>query len=177
MIDLVKEKLAGLFIGRKFRSEQHTQRSFKDFFKRSFTFLVLMPDNDTDFHYAIEVLKGLSLNKKHATVFTQEFRANLVPVKYRPQVVEYTEKDIGRLYIPSKRLMEKLNSLRFNAILDLNRKENIFCSIVASMVNSPIKMGFKKGNSDKYYNVQITSKEENPEVSYKNYLNCLEMFN
>ena len=50
MIDLVKEKLAGLFIGRKFRSEQHTQRSFKDFFKRSFTFLVLMPDNDTDFH-------------------------------------------------------------------------------------------------------------------------------
>ena len=100
-----------------------------------------------------------------------------MPVKYRPQVVEYTEKDIGRLYIPSKRLMEKLNSLRFNAILDLNRKENIFCSIVANMVNSPIKMGFKKGNSDKYYNVQITSKEENPEVSYKNYLNCLEMFN
>ena len=103
-----------------------------------------MPDNDTDFHYAIEVLKGLNLNKKHATVFTQEFRANLVPVKYRPQVVEYTDRDISRLYIPSKKLMDKLRSLRFNAILDLNRKENIFCSIVASMVNAPIKWVFKK---------------------------------
>lgn len=176
MIDFVKEKLAGLIVGKKSRSEYYTTRSFRDFFKKSFTFLVLMPDNDTDFHYAIEVLKGLSLNKKHATVFTQEFRANLVPVKYRPQVVEYTDKDISRLYIPSKKLMEKINSLRFNAILDLNRKENIFCSVVSSMVNAPIKVGFKKSNADKYYNLQISNKEENPELSYKNYLNCLEMF-
>lgn len=176
MIDFVKEKLAGLIVGKKSRSEYYTTRSFRDFFKKSFTFLVLMPDNDTDFHYAIEVLKGLSLNKKHATVFTQEFRANLVPVKYRPQVVEYTDKDISRLYIPSKKLMEKINSLRFNAILDLNRKENIFCSVVSSMINAPIKVGFKKSNADKYYNLQISNKEENPELSYKNYLNCLEMF-
>jgi hypothetical protein len=176
VIDFVKEKLAGLIVGKKSRSEYYTTRSFRDFFKKSFTFLVLMPDNDTDFHYAIEVLKGLSLNKKHATVFTQEFRANLVPVKYRPQVVEYTDKDISRLYIPSKKLMEKINSLRFNAILDLNRKENIFCSVVSSMVNAPIKVGFKKSNADKYYNLQISNKEENPELSYKNYLNCLEMF-
>lgn len=176
MIDFVKEKLAGLIVGKKSRSEYYTTRSFRDFFKKSFTFLVLMPDNDTDFHYAIEVLKGLSLNKKHATVFTQEFRANLVPIKYRPQVVEYTDKDISRLYIPSKKLMEKINSLRFNAILDLNKKENIFCSVVSSMVNAPIKVGFKKSNADKYYNLQISNKEENPELSYKNYLNCLEMF-
>ena len=176
MIDFVKEKLAGLIVGKKSRSEYYTTRSFRDFFKKSFTFLVLMPDNDTDFHYAIEVLKGLSLNKKHATVFTQEFRANLVPVKYRPQVVEYTDKDISRIYIPSKKLMEKINSLRFNAILDLNRKENIFCSVVSSMINAPIKVGFKKSNADKYYNLQISNKEENPELSYKNYLNCLEMF-
>jgi hypothetical protein len=176
VIDFVKEKLAGLIVGKKSRLEYYTTRSFRDFFKKSFTFLVLMPDNDTDFHYAIEVLKGLSLNKKHATVFTQEFRANLVPVKYRPQVVEYTDKDISRLYIPSKKLMEKINSLRFNAILDLNRRENIFCSVVSSMVNAPIKVGFKKSNADKYYNLQISNKEENPELSYKNYLNCLEMF-
>ncbi|OGU84424.1 MAG: hypothetical protein A2W11_10670 [Ignavibacteria bacterium RBG_16_35_7] len=72
--------------------------------------------------------------------------------------------------------MEKLTSLRFNAILDLNRKENIFCSVVSSMVNAPIKVGFKKSNADKYYNLQISNIEENAELSYKNYLNCLEMF-
>lgn len=176
MIDFVKGKLARLLAGQRFKSELHAQKSFRDFFKKSFTFLVLMPDNDTDFHYAIEVLKGLNLNKKHATVFTQEFRANLVPVKFRPQVIEYTDSDIGRLYFPSRKLMEKLESTRFNAVLDLNRKENTFCSIVASMVNSPFKMGFKKDNSDKYYNLQLINKEENAELSYKNFLNCLEMF-
>jgi hypothetical protein len=136
----------------------------------------MMPDNDTDFHYAIEVLKGLSDNKKHATVFTQEFRANLVPMKYRPQVIEYTNRDIGSLNFPSKKVMDKIASLRFNAILDLNRKENIFCSVVTSMVNAPVKVGFKKENADKYYNFQIGINEENAELSYKNYLNCLEMF-
>ncbi len=176
MIDFVKEKLAGLIVRNKIKSGQKSTISFRDCFKKSFTFLVLMPDNDTDFHYAIDVLKSLNLNKKHATVFTQEFRANLVPVKYRPQVVEYTDRDISRLYIPSKKLMEKLSALRFNAILDLNIKENIFCSIVTSMVNAPYKMGFQKNNSDKYYNLQINNKEESPELSYKNFLNCLEMF-
>ena len=66
--------------------------------------------------------------------------------------------------------------MRFNAILDLNRKENIFCSIVSNLVNAPVKAGFQKNNADKYYNLQIVNKEENPELSYKNYLNCLEMF-
>ncbi len=176
MISFVKEKIADLFIARKSKSVQFTIRSFKDFFKKSFTYLVLMPDNDTDFHYAIEVLKGLSLNKKHATVFTREFRANLVPMKYRPQVIEYTDKDIGRFSVPSKKLMERLSSMRFNVVLDLNRKDNVFCSIVASKVNAPIKVGFRKSNSDKFYNLQIISKEENIEQTYKNFLSCLEMF-
>lgn len=176
MIDFVKEKLTGLFISKKYKSEEYIARSFRDFFKKSFTFLVLMPDNDTDFHYAIEVLKTLSMNKKHATVFTQEFRANLVPLKYRPQVIEYTSRDIGRFSIPRKKLMERLTSMRFNAILDLNREENLFCSMVTSMVKAPVKTGFQKNNADKYYNLQIINKEENSELSYKNYLNCLEMF-
>lgn len=176
MISFVKEKLRGIIVGKRTSAEFKVTRSFKDFFSKSFTFLVMMPDNDTDFHYAIEVLKHLSDNKKHATVFTQEFRANLVPMKYRPQVIEYTNRDMGSLNFPSKKLMDKLSSLRFNIILDLNRKENVFCSIVASMVNAPIKVGFKKENSDKYYNLQFGNNEENAELSYKNYLNCLEMF-
>lgn len=135
-----------------------------------------MPDNDTDFHYAVEVLKGLSINKKHATVFTREFRANLVPMKYRPQVIEYSDKDVGRFNTPSKKLMDRLVSMRFNVVLDLNRKENSFCSVVAGMINSPIKMGFQKINADKYYNIQITNKEESAEHAYKNFLSCLEMF-
>jgi hypothetical protein len=172
----VKEKLAGLIVGKKSRKEYYTTRSFKDFYKKSFTFLVIMPDNDTDFHHAMEILKSLSNNKKHATVFTQEFRANLVPIKFRPQVIEYTNRDVGRFYTPSRKLMSRLNSLRFNAVLDLNRKENIFCNIITSLVNAPVKMGFQRINSDKYYNLQIINKEENAELSYKNYLDCLEMF-
>ena len=52
-----KEKLAGLIVGKKFKSEHYSTISFQDFFKKSFTFLVLMPDNDTDFHYAIDSFK------------------------------------------------------------------------------------------------------------------------
>lgn len=176
MISFVKEKIANLITSRFSKTDHHTIKSYKDFFKKSFTYLVLMPDNDADFHYAVEVLKGLSSHRKHATVFTREFRANLVPMKYRPQVIEYTEKEIGRFNTPSKKLMDRLSSLRFNVVLDLNRKENLFCSIVTAKINAQFKVGFKKSGADKYYNVQIVTRDDNVEQTYKSFLSSLEMF-
>jgi hypothetical protein len=44
------------------------------------------------------------------------------------------------------------------------------------LVNAPVKVGFRKSNSDKFYSLQIDNTEDNPEIFYKNLLNCLQMF-
>jgi len=74
-------------------------------------------------------------------------------------------------------LEEKLSSLFFNAVLDLNRKDNLFYSYISNIANAPIRVGFQKNDSDKFYNLQIMNNIiYTPEVSYKNFLNCLRMF-
>lgn len=176
MIEVIKEKIAHFIVDQKIKEHEFTYLDFTDFFKKSFTFLVLMPVDDTDFSYSIEVLKMLEYNKKHSTVFTFDFKMNLVPARYRPHVIEFGHKDIGKLNLPSKSLQSKLSGKNFNVLLDLNIKENLFCSYVTSLIHAPIKIGFVRSESDKYYNLQIITRSENPENSYKNLLNCLIMF-
>ncbi|MEO8399070.1 MAG: hypothetical protein ABI550_04545, partial [Ignavibacteriaceae bacterium] len=139
-------------------------------------FLVLMPENESDFHHSIVVLKGLEENKKNATIFTFDFRVSLIPVKYRPHVIEYGIDDLNKINLPSKKIISKLNEYNFQAVIDLNRDENIFYSYVANIVKVPVRVGFKKKNSDKFYNLQIANNEANADISYKNFLNSIEMF-
>ena len=84
--------------------------------------------------------------------------------------------DVSKLNLPSNKLMNELAGKSFNAVIDLNRGENLFCSFASNLVESPMRIGFKKKNSDKFYNIQINDSEDNPQISYKNLLNCLQMF-
>jgi hypothetical protein len=176
MIEAIKDKIAHFIVEQKVKEQEFTYTDFTDFFKKSFTYLVLMPGEDSDFTYAINILKALENSKKHATVFTYDYKMNLVPARYRPHVIDYTVRDISKFNLPGKKLLSKISGKHYNVVIDLNRKENLFCSYISSIVNSPIKIGFSKPEADKYYNFQILNREENPEISYKNFLNCLQMF-
>jgi hypothetical protein len=66
--------------------------------------------------------------------------------------------------------------VQFNVSIDLNRKDNLFHSYSVCVVKTRLKIGFVKNDSDKFYNLQIINHEDNPEISYENFLNCLKMF-
>jgi hypothetical protein len=66
--------------------------------------------------------------------------------------------------------------MQFNVSIDLNRKENLFHSYSANLVKAPLKVGFAKSDADKFYNLQVINGEDNPQISYENFLNCLKMF-
>jgi ADP-heptose:LPS heptosyltransferase len=84
--------------------------------------------------------------------------------------------DINKLKLPSKRLEKEFRILKFDVVIDLEKEENLFNSLLVCIVNAPVKVGFRKKNSDKFYNLQIDNMEVNPEIFYKNLLNCLQMF-
>ncbi|HVO72500.1 MAG TPA: hypothetical protein VMT35_00640 [Ignavibacteriaceae bacterium] len=176
MIGSLKEKAAQLFVKWQVKELEPVYQSFTGFFTKSFNFLVLMPHDETDFHYSLEVVKFLEEKEKVPHIFTYDFRISLIPMKLRHHIIDYNLSDINKLKLPSRRLIEKLSTMYYNAVFDLNIKENLFGSYVCSFVNSPIKVGFQKPDSDKYYNLQIINRAERPEISYKNFLNCLRMF-
>lgn len=176
MLDLIKEKIAHTVVDWKLKDKQNKDQTFTEFFKRSFNFLVLLPQNDADFAHSIQVLYFLEDNKKHATAMTYDFRVSLLPLRFRNRIVEHNLSDVNALKLPSTKIISKLNGMMFQVVFDLNRKDNLFYSYISSVLDVPIRVGFSKPNSDLYYNLQIIDKESEAEISYKNFLECLKIF-
>ena len=175
MIGQLKDRIAELLIKSKLKDFEIPEHNFRDFFKKSFDFFIAMPENDSDFSHSLSILNYLDDNRKSITVFTHDYKINLLPTKFRQKAIGYTINDISKLNLPSKRISDNLEKLRFQAVIDLNRQENLFCSYVVNRIKAPYKMGFVKGDPDKYYNIQVINKSTDAENSYKNLLNCLKM--
>jgi hypothetical protein len=176
MIGQLKDKIAGLLAKNKLIDFEITGHNFRDCIKKSFNFFIIMPEDDSDFNQSFTILNFLEENRKSITVFTHDYKVNLLPTKFRPKAIGYGIHDISKLNLPSKRISDKLEGMRFQTVIDLNRKENIFCSYVINRIKAPYKMGFVKGEPDKFYNIQVINKSPDAENSYKNLLNCLKMF-
>jgi hypothetical protein len=175
-IDFVKKKIAVTVVERALRQRQEVSRPVAEFFRKSFTFLVLMPEEENDFTNSFHVLRFLDLHKKHLTIFTNDYKINTLPQLFRGRALDFSLEDRTKFNLPSKKLLTRLNNISVNAVLDLNRQENLFFSYSANMVSSFYRIGFIKPDSDKFYNIQIGNEETSSELSYKNFLNCLQMF-
>ena len=176
MIGQLKDRIAEFLVKNKLKDFEIAEHNFRDFFRKSFDFFITMPEIDSDFSHSLSILYFLDENRKSVTVFTHDFRVNLLPTKFRQKAIGYTINDINKLNLPSKRISDNIEKLRFQAVIDLNRQENLFCSYIVNRIMAPYKMGFVKGDPDKFYNIQVINKSSDAENSYKNLLNCLKMF-
>ncbi len=176
MLDFIKNKIAGKVIDKQLKEQHFERHAFTDFLNKAFTFFVAMPEDDRDFTYSLQILNFLADMKKSAMVMTKDFKVSLLPQKFRGRAVEYNQKDINQWNLPGRKLADKLSEMQFNVSIDLNRKENLFYSYSSNLVQAPMKIGFAKEDSDKFYNLQIINHQDNPEISYENFLNCLKMF-
>lgn len=176
MIDLIKEKTAEYLISRKLKNNVRNELSFSAALRRSGTFLILMPEDEKDFRASFVVLEYLEEINKTIKVLTKDYRISLLPAKFRSKSVEINFADVNKLNLPNHKLIHKLQEMKFDGIIDLNRKENLFFSYVANIVSGKIRIGYAKKGSDKYYNFQIANKDIDPAKSYNNFLTCLKMF-
>lgn len=176
MIDLIKEKAAKYLISKKLKNTQLNEQSFASALKRSGAFLVLMPEDEKDFRTSFFILDYFEQINKTVKILTKDYRISLLPAKFRNRAIEINFADLNKLELPNHKLVSKLEEMRFDAVIDLNRKENLFFSYVTNLVNAKLRIGFAKKYSDDFYNFQINNNEEDSEKSYLNFLNCLKMF-
>jgi ADP-heptose:LPS heptosyltransferase len=176
MIGAIKEQAARFILKKRAATKEFNQREFSSAFQKSFSFLILMPADDKDFRLASPILEYLREQKKNIVVLTNDYRISLLPPYFKTSAVEHGVNDITKLNLPSKNLISKLTRHRFDVILDLNREEELYYSFITKMINAPLKIGFVNSESDNYFNMQIVNSKSDPEISYKNLLNCLKMF-
>ncbi|MHB8579849.1 MAG: DUF6913 domain-containing protein [Ignavibacteriaceae bacterium] len=176
MLDKIRDKVAILIINYKLRKRQLSKRNFNDLFKSSNSFLLILPENEIDYHNSINVLKFFEIHGKKFTIFTNDFRISPLPAKLQNNSINFGLKEMTFLKLPSRQLTNKLSAINVDMVIDLNRKNSLFNSCVANLVNANVRIGFEKNYSDKFYNLQFANSEESPEVFYNNFLNCIQMF-
>lgn len=172
---MIKEKAAKFVVDQMLKKSDFKEQSFSSAINNSISFLVLMPEDDQDFRYSLDVLVYLHEKKKEILVLTTDYRVSLLPIYLRRFAIGHAMKDTNKINLPSKELISKLSKRRFDAVIDLNQKEQLFYSYVSGIVNAKLRIGFKKFLADKTFNIQIANDGTNPKISYKNLLNCLRM--
>ena len=176
MIELLKENISRFLISRKLKNHVLNEQDFSEALKRSGAFLILMPEDEKDFRASYVVLEHLEQLNKSIKILTRDYRISLMPAKFRNKAMEFGVGDLNRLDLPGHKLIAKLSDMRFDGVIDLNRKDELFYSFASNLVNAKIRIGFSKKGSDKFYNFQISNNEIEPANSYNNFLNCLKMF-
>jgi predicted Zn-ribbon and HTH transcriptional regulator len=176
MIDKIKENISRVLISRKLKNIVLNEQDFSETLKRAGSFLILMPEYEKDFRASFIVLDHLDHLNKSLKILTRDYRISLMPAKFRNRAIEFGIADLNKLNLPGNKLIEKLSEMKFDGVMDLNIKDDLFYSYASNVVNARIRIGFAKRGSDKYYNFQIATNDTDSEKSYNNFLNCLKMF-
>lgn len=176
IIDNLKNIISTGLINKELKKKNNEIKSFTGTLRKSFSIFVIMPQNEADFNHCFDVLKFLEQNKKHLTIFMNDFKVSLLPQSLKSKALPFNISDINKVNLPSKALVQKIQATKYNAVIDLNRVENVLFEYISFITDAPLKIGFKKNNADKYYNLQLTNTSEDPSIAYKNFINSLQMF-
>ncbi|MBE0539607.1 MAG: hypothetical protein IH620_07830 [Ignavibacterium sp.] len=176
MIELIKDNISRFLISRQLKNLVLNEQDFSEALRRSGSFLILMPEDEKDFRASYVVLDHLEHLNKSIKIITRDYRISLLPAKFRSKATEFGIADLNRLDLPSAKFIKKLSDMKFDGVIDLNRKDDLFYSYVSNLVNARIRIGFAKKGADKFYNFQIANNDIESDKSYSNFLNCLKMF-
>jgi len=176
MFDSIKLKIAKIIVTKRMKEIKYNVQSFGKIFSQSRQLFLIMPVNETDFKSAISLVQTFEANGRSAIILSKDFMLGFIPQKLHHKVITFGIEDINWFGLPSKKLMEKLSQMNFDAVIDLNRKPDLFCSYAANLVNTILRVGIKKTDSDLFYNLQFENTFDEPDFFYKNFLNSLNMF-
>lgn len=176
MMNVIKQKIALIIAKRKFFSKNDEITNFTGKISSAEKFLVLLPDNSEDTLSSQDIPSYYKINKKQVTILGYK---NVVPIileSHSFNSIAFSEEELTKFGLPNKELVDKIKSEEFDVVIDLNRRENFVFSVLTNIPKSAIKIGFKKEKSDVFYNFQVANNQNNAEISYRNFLNSIQMF-
>jgi hypothetical protein len=176
MFEELKIRLAHFIVKKKYLNKNTGTICYNGFLTNSHNILIIMPKQDKDFIYALDILRYYQIHKKNITLFLPEHKYNPIPEKEKFKFISYSIYQITRLNLPNKNLIKRLKEKEFDAVIDLNRFEEIFFSAVTNIVKSTMRVGFKRDLMNDYYNLVIDQKQDDPEIAFRGFLAFIQMF-
>lgn len=166
----------GIFLS---RSKKDALQELTDFYSKSQSVLVIMPDNHTEAEFALTVVKflGKKFRGRNRIVVALQDIANLVSKNSRAQVIRFGRSDVNMLHLPKKSFVRQFTDQQFDLVIDLNFGFVPFAAYLCSRVNSWYRVSFVKKHGDHFFNIQyryVPGQEK--DVTYKSLCHYLEKF-
>jgi len=127
--------------------------NFNDTIKSSQTAVFLMPRLSMEFYLARSVVESfLRYFRRVVLVVTENMRELAT---YRSEVIVVTQLDESWLKLPSRDLVSRLRSQKFDIAFDLSFSNDIFMSYLCRKSEAKVSVGFVKENCENFYDMQI----------------------
>ena len=172
----IKRWLAFIIIKKKYSIKTKDGQSFKDFYKKAGNVFIALPKEDIQIKSSINLLNELYKDEKKITLFLPEHLMEKIREKSKFSFVTYSENDLTKLRLPNKDFFGRYKDKDFDIFIDLEFKESLLNYAIAGLSNADFRIGFKRDDSDRFYNFQVSIEERNYEISCRNLLNSLRMF-
>ncbi|KUG25345.1 hypothetical protein ASZ90_004835 [hydrocarbon metagenome] len=172
----LKQKFALFLAKKKYFSKKLPSQNFKGIISGALKVLIVLPDTAEDILKSMDIPAYFRINKKKVILLVHERLQHVAREEYSYDVIVFNDESKTKLGLPKKEFAKELSKMKFDAVLDLNRANNLFQGILANIPESKITAGFKKSKADELYNLQIANNQNNAEISYRNFLNSVQMF-
>jgi len=135
--------------------------------------LIIFPENEEDIRNSVSLIPDLLKLKKKITVLIQGDYVRYISNSYALIVKEYFVTDKLLKQIPKQNIKNLLQNEHADLLLNMNRDNEIFSLICTSLISSPVKFGFQKEFSDRFFNLQFASNSPDSYTSYNNFKSYL----
>jgi len=122
--------------------------------------LILLPDDSSSLEFANIFMQHKEQSSKVYFISRDELK-NFYSDEVQSSMCYYSFKDLNSLQMPSVPFLEKVFSLRYKNIIDLNSEFSRFVHpIIFFAPLWTVKLGFHSDISSNYYNVVLDSKNK-----------------
>lgn len=175
MFDDLRRKIAHYNIRHKYLKNSTTPIQFNKIVSNSNTIFIILPNNKQELDYSLDIIDYLVMNDKQVTLFVLFENRDAIAKYVNATILTFNSISVTKFFLPNKSLIQKLKTLKFDVVLDLERNENTFISAIANIVQSNVRIGFKKNRSESYYNLLVQNLDQNIGSNYDNMFNTIKM--
>lgn len=137
-------------------------------------FVLLMPEDETDFLNALSIAEFLLSKKLHVALVANNLTMHLIKDKSPYRLEEYYPTDKKRLGLPKMKLVRRLKIYSYDVLISLEREPSSFQKFCAEKISAENRIGPAFPGNDKIFNIQVSVAHAEPIDFYKIFLNCLQ---
>lgn len=179
MLHDLRQSVGLLYARWYFRKDSQPQQPLTDFFRRSRSILVVLPQGDEEAAIAGTTLRKLwdVLKNMHLTIVSTGIRPTLLSDSFQSEVILLEDVDVNKFFIPRKSVLQRVLARPYDVALDLNLDFILHAAYICKASHAPVRVAAVRQYGETFFNVQLNlDHTAPPQIVYEKFVQCLAMF-